>query len=133
MEVDFTGEQNDGDGQNMNNIYSSVESWITIDNKEFFKNYKGEVSSERMVIVGRHFDNQFQVPILFLIGCCVHMILAKTDVLTICFAWFFIFTRLAHSFVHLGRNHVFSRVITYTLGWVAVLGLWLQLAYFSLN
>src|SRR4051812_13471265 len=83
---------------------------------QYLKTFVGEHPPEHVSVVGRHYDNQFQLPMLFLITCCVHLILAKTNNLTLILAWAFIATRLWHSFIHLGRNNLIKRVSAFAAG-----------------
>lgn len=105
-----------------------------IKNKEvsakYFKSFQGDPVPDHLHILGRHYDNQFQVPLLFFIVCVAHMVLAAANIWTIGLAWVFILTRLAHSWIHLGRNHLMFRVTAFASGWVVVVILWLQLCYF---
>ena len=95
--------------------------------KKYFQNFLGEMSSERVHIVGRHFDNQFQAPVIFLIGLCAHLALGKADDFTIVLAWSFIATRAVHSLIHLGKNQLRKRVLAYAAGWFVLCALWGQL------
>lgn len=99
--------------------------------RQYFKAMQGP-APERVINVSRHFDNQFQVPLVFFSVCLGHMILAKADQITIALAWFFVLTRFLHTYIHLGKNQVRKRVLSYTAGWLVVLGLWSQLAWFAL-
>lgn len=99
---------------------------------KYFKTYLTEQIPERMIVTSRHFDNQFQVPMLFLIGGAMHFSLGMVNSLTLILAWGFVVSRLAHAFIHLGPNHIPSRAIAYAIGWLLVVGLWIQLASFAM-
>jgi hypothetical protein len=94
---------------------------------KYFQLYQGEGISERVLVVGRHYDNQFQLPLLFLIVCVAHLSLNLTSSLTVWFAWGFVISRMLHSTVHLGDNHVLRRFSAFGLGWVFVIGMAAQL------
>jgi hypothetical protein len=98
---------------------------------KFFKTFTGDSIPERIIVVGRHFDNQFQLPMLFLITCCLHMIVDKVDHLTLLLAWLFVVTRFFHSLIHLGHNRILPRAMSYAAGWLMILLLWGQLIYVS--
>ena len=94
----------------------------------YFKTYSGEnAPQEKALVSARHFDNQFQVPVLFLLTCVLHSALNQATYLTLILAWFFIATRLVHSWIHLGRNNVRLRAAVYGLGWLTVLAMWVEL------
>lgn len=97
---------------------------------KFFKTYSGE-ASDRVVVVGRHYDNQFQLPMLFFITLCLAM--ETGNLLTVVLAWAFVASRLAHSFVHLGHNRIQSRVIAFAAGWLVILFMWAQLLWVNFH
>lgn len=100
---------------------------------KFFTTYNGDQQPpEEAVVIARHYDNQFQVPMLFFITCSLHMIVGLTNALTASLAWGFVVTRLLHGCIHLGSNNVRHRVFFFALGWLILLGLWVQLICFSL-
>lgn len=99
----------------------------------FFKTYSGSELKDKVIVTGRHYDNQFQVPILFLITCAVFLAMGQVSQFTLVLAWLFVVTRLAHSFVHLGANNVRHRVIAFASGWITVLMMWGHLVYLNLK
>lgn len=94
---------------------------------KFYRAQVGEAPPEAVVVVGRHYDNQFQVPILFFITCLAHMQAGQINNLTIGLAWFFVLSRFAHSLVMLGKNNVLHRAVAFALGWIAIVAMWVQL------
>ncbi len=80
---------------------------------------------EKVIIFGRHFDNQFQLPVLFLITLVAAqtMPLYSSSYLSL-LAWGFILTRMVHSYVHLGSNNVRLRMLAYVAGWLCLLLMW---------
>lgn len=95
----------------------------------FFKVYKGD-ATDRVIVIGRHYDNQFQVPMLFFMTCLAHMAVNVVNTTTLALAWGFVVSRLIHSYVHLGGNKIRKRVIAFAVGWVLILLMWIQLIYF---
>ncbi len=95
-------------------------------------NFSGGQIPEKVIIFGRHFDNQFQVPLLFLITCVVaqNTPLYSTGYLKQ-LAWAFVFSRILHSFIHLGSNNVRHRMLAYTFGWFCILAMWATLGLMS--
>lgn len=94
----------------------------------FFKTYQGE-APERVLVVGNHFNNQFQVPMLFLITCLATHIFQATSTLTVSLAWLFIGLRIVHSFIHLTSNDVLKRAFVFFLGNLVILALWVQILF----
>lgn len=101
--------------------------------RAYYKSFNtGEVQPENVAVAGRHLDNQYQVPMLFLFACATHISIGLADGVTLSLAWLFVATRLLHSFIHLGENHIYKRIGAFAAGWLMVMGLWGQLAYFAL-
>lgn len=100
--------------------------------KKYFRAQIGEPPPENLVVIGRHYDNQFQVPVLFFITCLTLMQLGVESVLSLSLAWIFVFSRMIHSFILLGKNHILNRVTAFGLGWLALILLWLQILYLNL-
>ncbi len=94
----------------------------------YFKNYQGD-APENLIVIGRHFDNQFQVPLLFLVTCLSTHIFDATNSSAIWLAWLFIASRMIHSFVHLISNNVIRRAISYFVGILCVLGMWINILF----
>lgn len=99
---------------------------------KYYKAHIGEEPPEKAILVGRHYDNQFQVPLLFFVTCVLQIQLGHANLLTIILAWGFLFSRAIHSWILLGRNILQQRVVAFALGWLIILALWIQLIYFAL-
>ncbi len=99
---------------------------------DYFKAYLGKPPTDRAVVVGRHYDNQFQVPMLFFVTVILHFSMGHVNSLTILLAWAFVVTRLIHSWIHLGSNKPQNRVLPFAAGWIILLLLWIQLLYFAI-
>lgn len=97
----------------------------------YFKAYGDASLPERVMVMGRHYDNQFQVPVLFLITCAAHLALNQATHVTLILAWAFVISRLAHSWVHLGSNNVRHRVLAFGAGWLLLLCMWIQIVFSS--
>lgn len=94
----------------------------------FFKTYSGE-APEKVLVVGRHFDNQFQAPILFLIsGLATYQVHAVND-FAVGLAWAFVISRLIHSFIHLTTNNVIYRAAAYGIGITFIMGMWVNILF----
>lgn len=93
---------------------------------KYFKSMTGD-ATERVITVGRHYDNQFQLPFLFFTVLCAHLASGSGDWWTVGLAWLFIATRFVHSFVHLGSNKIPRRIVAFAAGWIVILALWSQL------
>lgn len=94
---------------------------------KFFNTYCGDNVPDDMIKRGRHFDNQFQLPMIFFISCLVHMVVDQVSLLTVVLAWGFVLSRLFHTAAHLGTNNVTLRASAYSLGWLLIFALWIHL------
>ena len=95
---------------------------------EYFSTYTGREPPEWMVILGRHYDNQFQVPMLFLLTCVAALHLpAGSDEVFLVLSWGFVVSRLLHTAIHLGGNNIVHRLAAYALGWFLLVASWMRL------
>lgn len=92
----------------------------------YFSTYSGTPPPEWMVVLGRHYDNQFQVPLLFLASCALLGPSSGHDMPTVALAWAFVAARLLHSVVHLRGNVVVRRLQAYALGWILLIAMWVR-------
>jgi hypothetical protein len=79
--------------------------------------------------LGNNYDNQFQLPLIWYAGVAFTLILGVGDALFVTLSWFFLALRVAHSFVHVGRNQLVRRFYVFTAGAVVLTAYWLWLAY----
>ena len=97
---------------------------------KYFKSYTDAPPPEYSKIAERHYANQFEVPTLFFPTGVMHFALGMANVWTLALMWLFVAARLLHSFIHLGRNEVRVRMVFFTIGWLAIVALWVQAVYF---
>lgn len=93
---------------------------------KYFKSYEGEGPRD-LQIIKNHFANQFEIPILFMMTCLCAFLLKTATVGIITCASLFVLSRIAHSVIHLGSNKVQYRALSYALGLLLMLGMWLQI------
>jgi hypothetical protein len=90
-----------------------------------FKYYKALLPTEGIpeVVInrGRHFDNQFQAPMVFFVICILFIVLNKTSDAAVVFAWLFVVSRFFHTYFHLGANNVRRRAAAFLTGWIFLL------------
>jgi hypothetical protein len=94
---------------------------------KYFKAYLGPQPPERLVLIADHYQNQFEVPVLFLITCVLFIALDAANYVTLALAWFFVVSRGVHAWIHLGRNKIQRRAAAFAVGWAALLAMWVQL------
>jgi hypothetical protein len=91
---------------------------------KYFKTFTAGQPSHRLLQVGRHFNNLFEVPTLFYAGCLAAMMVGLNSQLSLFFAWLFVAARIVHAYIHLGSNKVAPRAGSFFVGFTAVLALW---------
>lgn len=102
------------------------------DNKEvqagYFKALQGE-APDHLVAAGRNVMNLFELPVLFYAAVLTAYVTQTVDVTLLVIAWGFTISRCVHSYIHLGRNHVQKRMNAFVASAVAVVLMWLVLAW----
>ena len=78
-----------------------------------------------IVVVSNHYDNLFQMPVLFLVGATLVVTLNLVDTTMLIFAWLFVFTRILHSMIHLRTNHLQQRYYIFGSSCLVLLGMWM--------
>ncbi len=93
---------------------------------KYFKAFEPQYAPPEYIIrVGRHFDNLFQLPILFLVSCSILVFFNLNSFEALLAAWAFLASRLIHSYIHLGSNHVLYRFVFYATGLACIAFIWL--------
>jgi hypothetical protein len=94
---------------------------------KYFRIYQGESEPEASAQAARHFTNLFEAPVLFYVGCVSAMVVGLGGVLIVSLAWLYVLARMAHAYVHLGRNRLRARMTVYFFSWLVLLGLWIDI------
>ncbi len=81
---------------------------------------------EREKKVSNAFDNQFQLPVLFYVGCVVAVFVGPTW-FDLVLAWAFVVSRYVHAAIHVTTNQVIHRFWAYAIGVVILTLFWLAL------
>jgi hypothetical protein len=78
--------------------------------------------------LANNFDNQFQLPMLWYLGVAFTLILGLADIVAVVLSWAFLVARIAHSYVHIGRNILVQRFFVYAASATILSLYWLWLA-----
>lgn len=92
----------------------------------YFKTYQAD-APDHLKVMENHYNNQFQVPVLFFIANLVAMQTQSVSGLYLTLACLFFISRMAHSYIHLGSNIVMHRAGTFFFGILTLLGLWIAI------
>ena len=79
---------------------------------------------EFVLRMAQHYNNQLELPILFLITGLVCLFYGLNSRLVISLGWGFLFSRALHTYFHLGSNHILKRAAAFALGWFIIISLW---------
>lgn len=93
----------------------------------FYKTYRGEVEPDSSLKLSQHFSNIFEAPTLFYVACLTAMVLGKSTLVFYLLAWLYVILRIAHAYIHTGRNKLRARVKVYFISWIVLLLMWLDL------
>lgn len=84
-------------------------------------------ASDQVIATGRNFDNQFQMPMLYLFSVLFTLQLGLADVTFAILGAVFVALRYWHTFIHIGRNVLRTRFRVFLLGCVVLWLIWIRL------
>jgi hypothetical protein len=93
----------------------------------FFRIYQGAPEPESSAKAARHLSNLFEAPMLFYVACVAAMVAQQTGALMLALAWGYVAARVAHAAIHLGPNKLRWRIRAYSISWLLLLAMWLDL------
>jgi len=94
-----------------------------------FKTMNLTGANEQVIATSRNFDNQFQMPMLYLFSVLFTLQLGFADLGYVVLGAVFVLLRVLHTVVHIGSNNVRLRFNIFLLGCLALGLLWLRLAW----
>ena len=86
-------------------------------------------ANEQVIATSRNFDNQFQMPMLYLFSVLFTLQLGVADVIYVGLGAAFVLLRVVHTLVHVGSNKVRLRFNVFLLGCVVLWAIWLRLVW----
>jgi len=93
-----------------------------------FKTMNLTGANEQVIATSRNFDNQFQMPMLYLFSVLFTLQLGLADLVYVIMGACFVLLRVVHTVVHIGSNNVRLRFNVFLLGCLALWCIWLRLA-----
>jgi hypothetical protein len=90
----------------------------------YFRVYQGGTEPEYVVKPARHFINLFEAPTLFYAACVAALATGTAGVAIVALAWVYFAVRVAHAWIHIGRNRLRHRIPVYGVSWAVLLALW---------
>ncbi len=92
----------------------------------YFKIYD-QPAPDLIIKTQRHYSNLFELPVIYYATVIVASLQLLNDDQTLLFAWIFVAARVVHAFIHVGSNKVYPRMLSFLVGWGAIVGLWLKI------
>lgn len=86
-------------------------------------------AEESVLVAGRNYINQFELPVLFFVGVLTCIQLQLTGQTSQLIAWWFVASRVLHSVIHLSSNNVKQRYYSFLMGAFAILALWCHICW----
>ena len=94
---------------------------------KYYRTYSGGAEPERLRILTRHSANLLETPLLFYVVVLMIHVTDSTSSLFVGLAWAYVVLRFVHAFIHLGTNFVLHRFLSFGLGLVVLLAMWVLL------
>ena len=79
--------------------------------------------------ISANLSNQFEWPMFFFAACVLLMLLDRVSGAALVLAWVFVVGRVLHSCVQILTKNIRLRGIIFTINFLAVLGMWVLLAW----
>ncbi|KKO46949.1 hypothetical protein WG68_03160 [Arsukibacterium ikkense] len=89
-------------------------------------------ANEQVIATSRNFDNQFQMPMLFIFSVLFILQFALADIGFVALAAAFVVLRVMHTVVHIGSNSVRLRFRVFLLGCLVLWIIWIRLVLLAL-
>ena len=93
----------------------------------FYRTFQGGEEPEPLRVVTRHFINLFEMPMLFYVVLLMIYVTHQTTTWLVACAWLYVVLRYVHSYVHLTKNDVMTRVIVYFSSGLVLFVMWVTL------
>lgn len=90
----------------------------------FRLNEGGEVPGD-LARATQHYDNLFEMPVLFYLIAVVIFITSSVDILFVILAWSYVACRIGHAYVHMTYNNVIHRKNVFLLGVTVIYSMWI--------
>lgn len=94
-----------------------------------FKTMNLTGANEQVIATSRNFDNQFQMPMLYLFSVLFTLQLGLVDLGYVLLGAAFVLLRILHTVVHIGSNNVRLRFNLFLSACLALWLIWLRLAW----
>ncbi len=90
----------------------------------YYRAFQGTPEPEDVAAAARHYNNLFEAPVLFYVGCVVAFQMGAVTPVLLAMAWGYVAARVGQSVIHLTTNNVRHRALAFLLGWIFLIALW---------
>ncbi len=90
----------------------------------YFRLNRGATPPDYMLRVEQHYQNLFEMPVLFYLVVVLILFLGWSDRVYLVLAWAYVVTRLAHAIVHIGNHKLLRRRNVFLLSVLVLYCLW---------
>lgn len=94
-----------------------------------FKTMNLTGANEQVIATSRNFDNQFQMPMLYLFSVLFTLQLGLADIAYVALGAAYVLLRIVHTAVHIGSNTVRLRFNVFLLSCAVLWVIWLRLVW----
>ncbi len=98
-------------------------------NPAFFALNKGAKQPDYLIKASQHYENLFELPVLFYIVTILTYITKTADYFYLYLAVLFVIIRYFHAFIHISYNNLTHRRNSFLIGTVALFSMWVKFSY----
>ncbi|HIP95318.1 MAG TPA: hypothetical protein EYH38_03745 [Leucothrix sp.] len=98
-------------------------------NPAFFALNRGAKQPDYLVRVSQHYENLFELPVLFYVVSLLIFITNKTDQIYLALAVSFVVIRYIHALIHITYNNLIHRRNSFLMGTIVLFIMWLRISF----
>ncbi|HIO93077.1 MAG TPA: hypothetical protein EYG68_09600 [Leucothrix mucor] len=102
-------------------------------NPAFFTLNKGAKQPNYLIKVTQHYENLFELPLLFYVAIMVIYTSGITDSIFFGLALLFVIIRCTHAFIHITYNNLSHRRNAFLIGTIVLFIIWLRISFHFLT
>ncbi|GIL40611.1 MAPEG family protein [Roseiterribacter gracilis] len=90
----------------------------------YFRTYRGAEPPDACVQAARHYENLFELPVLFYALIAILLAIPFFDYALLLLAWAYVAARLVQAVIHLGSNNVSMRFYAFLVSSLVLMTMW---------
>jgi hypothetical protein len=91
----------------------------------YFRTYRGAEPPDACVQAARHYENLFELPVLFYALIAILLAIPFVDYILLILAWIYVAARSVQAVIHLGSNNVSLRFYSFAFGALVLIAMWI--------